>query len=355
MGLGRRTHDTQPLPKSSAHRETEQAVETSASKCAADGDPGFHPSVSFIVTSYNKQAYLPAVLEMVWAEARSVDGEIILVDDGSTDNSARICEEFARSRQSVVFRKQANMGVYQTLNTAVAMASKEWIRFCDSDDPILPGSTDELVSLAKTNSTPIAFGRSIDYGPKPLTSAEIIDHQHPSGDTGVHRDGAMYLIRRMEFVPSSAIYRRDALNKSFPLPAHLLSCQDLALSLPTVVGTGIAWTGRPTCFHLTGSANQLSAHRVLMWHQITRIVQHLEPILRPHHRRAAIVKAAHRALRYQKIAGGGSASWATRAWLLSLVARAKLGLCSMDAALDAIARLYEREVGPLIKSQRRVY
>src|SRR5262245_60619007 len=79
-------------------------------------------AVSFLVTSYNKADYLPAVLESVWDEARSVGGEIVLVDDGSTDGSERICATFAEAHPTVHYWRQDNCGIYATMNIIASKA-----------------------------------------------------------------------------------------------------------------------------------------------------------------------------------------------------------------------------------------
>lgn len=330
-------------------------TDAQSSRRAGRGKIRPRPRVSFVVTSYNKADYLPAVLETVWAEAQSVDGEVILIDDGSNDGSAEICEQFASAHPSAVFWRQSNVGVFETLNRAVPRALSEWIRFCDSDDPIIPGSTERLVMAADRFDVPAAYGRSISYGPGPVFPSEASKQTRTAARVGLHEDGALYLVKRMGFVPSAAIYRTEALIRLFPLPKHFVSCQDLAVTLAAVGRKGLAWTDYPACFHLTGTPAQLSSNRVLMWHQITRIIQHFAPCLEPHHRRAAVIKAAHRAMRYQRTGKSGLRSLLARLWLFSLIARAKLGLCRAGSALDAIATSYERELGPLIEGRQRVY
>jgi len=313
------------------------------------------PKVTFIVTSYNKAPYLPCVLESVWREVTAVQGQMILVDDGSTDGSFEICAAFAETHPEVAFRHHENRGVFRTLNSVIRTATGEWVRFCDSDDPIFPGSTRRLMETASAVRAPIAYGAAIPYGPLPLMEKDVIGTTVSHGKVGVHQDGAMYLLRRMGFTPSRAIYRRAALMRAFPLPEHLVSCQDLALSLTPAIGSPIAWMDEPMCFYLEGVEQQLSANPLLMWHQITRIVQHYADYLSARHQRAALIKACHRALRFHRAKEQNFPILARRLWLMSIVARAKLGLCDVPTMLDRIARSYEEELEPLIRGGQRVF
>ncbi|MFW6024517.1 MAG: glycosyltransferase family 2 protein [Dichotomicrobium sp.] len=313
------------------------------------------PGVSFIVTSYNKASYLPVVLESVWHEVAAAQGQMILVDDGSTDGSLEICAAFAEAHPEVMFLYHENHGVFRTLNRVITAAEGEWVRFCDSDDPLIPGSTQRLIEAACTTGAPIAYGAAKPYGPLPLPEKLVVEPAVSRGKIGVHEDGAMYLLRRMGFTPSRAIYRRAPLMQAFPLPEHLVSCQDLALSLAPAIGAPIAWVDEPMCFYLEGVEHQLSANRVLMWHQITRIVQHYAGRLSPRHQRAALVKACHRASRFHRVRQKNLAALVRQVWLLSIIARAKLGLCNVPSMLDIIARSYEEELAPLLRGDRRVY
>ncbi|HEY7646806.1 MAG TPA: glycosyltransferase family 2 protein, partial [Hyphomicrobiales bacterium] len=174
--------------------------------------------VSFLVTSYNKAAYLPLVLDSVWHEAKAVGGEFILVDDGSTDGSDRICENFAERHAVACYWRQENRGVYATINSVAAKARGDWVRFCDSDDPLVPGSTRRLIEVAEEHGAGVAYGGSIPYGPEPLSMDSIAREGAAPGASRLHPDGLMYLIREMNFTPSMAIYRREALNDALPLP-----------------------------------------------------------------------------------------------------------------------------------------
>lgn len=102
---------------------------------AAKKEPA--PKISVIVPVYKVEKYLPECIESVLAQTFT-DFELILVDDGSPDNSGAICDAYAaRDPRIRVFHKQ-NGGVSSARNLGLDNAKGEWIAFVDSDDWICP-------------------------------------------------------------------------------------------------------------------------------------------------------------------------------------------------------------------------
>lgn len=91
------------------------------------------PLVSVIIPVYNGAKFLEEALQSVFAQDYS-NLEIIVVDDGSTDNSAEIVQRFPW----VKYIYQKNQGVSVARNTAITKASGEYIAFIDSDDIWMP-------------------------------------------------------------------------------------------------------------------------------------------------------------------------------------------------------------------------
>lgn len=89
--------------------------------------------VSIIVPVYNNEKYLRQCLDSIINQTFK-DIEVILVDDGSTDNSASICEEYAKEDSRVVFIHSENKGVSNARNIGIDKSKGKFIMFCDSDD-----------------------------------------------------------------------------------------------------------------------------------------------------------------------------------------------------------------------------
>lgn len=311
--------------------------------------------VSFLVTSYNKAAYLPAVLGSVRGEADAVGGEIILVDDGSSDGSEKICAAFAQAHPKITYWRQDNRGIFPTVNSIAAKARGEWVRFCDSDDPLLPGSTRRLVDVARQTGAGVVYGHAIPYGPQPLP-ADLPPVALPEASAArVHPDGLMHLIREMTFTPSMAICRGDALQRALPLPANLVSCQDLALWFPIVSRLPLAYVPGPVCYNLKGAPNQLSANHALTLQQTIKITQHNAALLSADHKRAALLKAANRTRRWLRNMRPDRNSLRLQVWLMAVAARARLGQIDFNATLEKIANCYEHELEPILNRRAKPF
>ena len=89
--------------------------------------------ISIIIPVYNVENYLPRCLETIAAQTYR-DLEIILVDDGSTDRSGSICDEFAKKDYRARVIHQQNMGQSGARNRGKEVASGEYIMFVDGDD-----------------------------------------------------------------------------------------------------------------------------------------------------------------------------------------------------------------------------
>lgn len=106
------------------------------------------PLVSVIVTCFNREAYLAEALDSI-LQQRFTNYEIALVDDGSTDGSARIAGEYAaRLGPRLRCHHQANQGAAAAKNTGVELAAGRWLAFLDSDDLWTPDKLETQLSDA---------------------------------------------------------------------------------------------------------------------------------------------------------------------------------------------------------------
>ena len=92
--------------------------------------------ISIIIPVYNAENFLCSTVDSILSQ-NSLDYELLLVDDGSQDQSGKICDEYARQDSRVrVFHKQ-NGGVSSARNMGIENSNGEWLMFVDSDDKVL--------------------------------------------------------------------------------------------------------------------------------------------------------------------------------------------------------------------------
>lgn len=104
--------------------------------------------VSVIIPAYNVEDKISACLQSVLDQTYH-NKEIIVVNDGSTDYTAEICDRFQRDNQCIKVIHQLNSGVSVARNVALMHATGEYIVFVDSDDTIFPEYIEELMKWSE--------------------------------------------------------------------------------------------------------------------------------------------------------------------------------------------------------------
>ena len=104
--------------------------------------------VTIIVPVYNTQQYLKECFDSIVAQTYK-NIEVIIVDDGSTDNSLSICEEYESKYNNIRVIHKENGGGGSARNVALEIATGDYIIFVDSDDWILPTAAEHLVQLTE--------------------------------------------------------------------------------------------------------------------------------------------------------------------------------------------------------------
>lgn len=105
--------------------------------------------ISYVITLFNKQEYVRPVLDSVLAQTGDFDSEIILVNDGSTDDTLPQIEAYADKHANIKIISIENSGPAIATNTGIDAATGEFIKFVDGDDVLCPNSTELLLNALK--------------------------------------------------------------------------------------------------------------------------------------------------------------------------------------------------------------
>lgn len=114
------------------------------------------PEVSIIVPIYNVEKYLRRCIDSILNQTFE-DFELILIDDGSTDDSASICEEYVIKDKRVKYIYQDNRGVSEARNKGIESCCGKYIQFIDSDDYVDRDFIEILIKKIKKDKSDIAF------------------------------------------------------------------------------------------------------------------------------------------------------------------------------------------------------
>ena len=115
-----------------------------------------YPLISIIVPVYNTESYLRHCIESVLSQTYE-NWELLLINDGSTDSSGKICDNFASQDVRIkVFHKE-NGGVSSARNIGLDNAQGEWVTFLDSDDWMADEMCKEMLTAALQEEADIAY------------------------------------------------------------------------------------------------------------------------------------------------------------------------------------------------------
>lgn len=112
--------------------------------------------ITIIVPVYNVEKYLKRCIDSILAQTYS-HFELLLINDGSTDTSALICQEYVQQDERVHLIHQENAGPSAARNTGIASAKGDYVTFIDSDDFVESDYLETLIEAALKNQSDIAI------------------------------------------------------------------------------------------------------------------------------------------------------------------------------------------------------
>ncbi len=155
------------------------------------------PSVSIIIPIFNSTSFLDDCIYGVFSQNYS-DFELILIDDGSTDESWTICQSWVKRNNRIKAFRQENAGASAARNYGLSVAKGEWILFIDSDDKVLPQYVSDLIEATKMDKS-IALavsGVQVYRNCKPAEKrgfpnliCDVSDYKKLFGDIRLHKYG----------------------------------------------------------------------------------------------------------------------------------------------------------------------
>lgn len=293
--------------------------------------------VSLVIPAYNYAAYLPGCLDSALAQGLD-DLEIVLVDDGSTDETSEVVARYGATVRSF---RQANAGLPSARNAGLDLATGEFLAFLDADDLLAPGTlASQLRFLARHPEADAAVCRSLffsnlDQGGRPV----------PNGEWRLfHRDLAVHLCHFNVAPPHAFLARRAAL-AGLRFDPGLSACEDHAFWLGLAAsGRGVAANPEAVAFYrrhagsMSANLGRQRRHDAIMHTRIAGLLLD-RPDFPPGRRRAALLAAAAGPLLTAARLAGGNPGEAAR---LAALAWESLGLAGAAASgpLDELERFY---------------
>lgn len=120
------------------------------------------PQISIIVPVYKSEAYLDVLIKSI-QDQDFQDWQLILVDDGSPDNSGVLCDEYASNDSRITVVHKNNGGISSACNAGIEASEGDWLIFCDHDDYLTPNSLSLLSEAAKEPNIDLIAASYIRY------------------------------------------------------------------------------------------------------------------------------------------------------------------------------------------------
>lgn len=111
--------------------------------------------ITIVVPVYNVEKYLPHTLESICGQTYT-NLQILLIDDGSTDDSLAVCHKWARQDNRIQVYEQENQGVARTRNKGIQLATGKYVMFLDADDWVEADMLESLYRLAEADHADVA-------------------------------------------------------------------------------------------------------------------------------------------------------------------------------------------------------
>lgn len=164
--------------------------------------------LSIIVPVYNVALYISECIDSIINQTYR-DIEIIIVDDGSTDESPEIVDNLAQSDERITVIHQKNKGLPGARNTGLSIASGEYIGFIDSDDRIKPNMYELLINNIQTHDADLSVCNFLRFS----KSSSLISHRY--GDNVVNYDNKNSCVFYDMVIDSSCnkLYKLDIIRK----------------------------------------------------------------------------------------------------------------------------------------------
>ena len=240
------------------------------------------PLISVIVPIYNTAAYLARAVESIRAQTHK-NLEIILINDGSTDSSGQVCNDFAKKDSRVKVIHQNNAGVSAARNAGLDAASGQWVGFVDSDDYINAEMFEKLLKAAAGNGKDI----SVCGYTKIHLDGSVETQAHYNLPASLSKEDALEQVLRpnvFEGFTWNKLFKRSLLEKHknirFDLSLHI--CEDLLFVVRLLLcSEGVSYVPQPLynyCLHESGAVCSLNEKRETCLAARLKVLELVEPV-----------------------------------------------------------------------------
>ena len=167
--------------------------------------------VSFVMTVYNKEYYLPSVLKALLGQVGLKNPEFIFIDDLSSDKSVDIIKKYTQDVPNVVIvENKDNRGISPRINQGIALARGKYVRMLDSDDIFPIDSTRKMLDLAEELNADMVYGCFTKTGKEP----KFLENETMDDFVYTYWENALYGVLHGRFTRMGQLIKTDVLKKA---------------------------------------------------------------------------------------------------------------------------------------------
>lgn len=223
------------------------------------------PEISIVLPVYNGENYLNTTLRSI-QEQTYCDFEVLCVNDGSSDSSLQILEEFSRTDERFRVFSQENSGPGTARNTGLDKAAGNYVIMLDADDVYEPTLLEELYESAKTYDSDVVVCRSSQFDDSTGTPVDswwtINISQIPDKPVFNADDMRDFIFTAFIGWPWDKLYRRSFIEKNAIRYPHLSNSEDLYfVFLSLALASKISVVDTPLISHRVNRSGSVSGSR----------------------------------------------------------------------------------------------
>ena len=231
--------------------------------------PTATPLISVIIPCYNYGAYMRDAVDSILAQTYT-HWEMLIIDDGSKDNTAAIAQEYARQDSRITYHHQANQGLSAARNTGLRLAKGEYVQLLDADDYIAPKKLSlHLQTLLDRPTAALVFGDTYNFQHSEIVAerTQVQLHLQMAPMSGQGQPLALHMAYDNIFLPGNPLFRKTLANQIGKFHEQLFSLEDWHFWYRGVLqGAEYIYDKQPgTEFYARTHGNNMSGNRHRMW------------------------------------------------------------------------------------------
>lgn len=240
-------------------------------------------TVSIIIPVYNAEKYLERCISSLFDQTYH-DLEIVLIEDGSDDQSKAVCEEYNRKYQNVIYLSHSeNQGQVKTRNDGISLAAGRWMMFLDADDYLEKDAVRNFVEIIRRDKSEIVCSgyKTIDEKRKEqIFLADIEDGRYQVKEFVSHffDDIPMTVLSCI----GAKIYDSEFIQKRKPATSDYVKTNyDMAFILDALLAaSSVSYIGQPYYCYFQHEGSVTSSYREEFYFRICEARKNMLPLLK---------------------------------------------------------------------------